>query len=243
MKLESIENIHNLDFDIPNRRLFVYYTGNITTIDQSLVDLNLGSKLASTDEAELPITSQNDGKEKNLLWSVLLINFFLFILEIITGFISNSMGLVADSFDMLADSIVYALSLYAVGHIASQKKRIAALSGYLQAGLAIFGLAEVIRRFLGFEEVPAFQTMIIISLFALMGNAASLYLLQKSKSREAHMQASLIFTSNDVLVNIGVIVAGVAVYLTNSKIPDLMVGSVVFLMVARGAYRILKLSK
>ena len=85
--------------------------------------------------------------------------------------------------------------------------------------------------------------MIIISLLALAGNAICLYLLQKSKSQEAHMQASVIFTSTDVVVNLGVIVAGVIVYLTASKLPDLTVGTIVFMLVGRGAYRILQLSK
>ena len=85
--------------------------------------------------------------------------------------------------------------------------------------------------------------MIAVSIFALAGNAACLYLLQRSKSVEAHMQASMIFTSMDVIVNIGVIIAGVLVYLTNSKIPDLAVGTIVFVLVTRGAYRILKLSR
>jgi Co/Zn/Cd efflux system component len=85
--------------------------------------------------------------------------------------------------------------------------------------------------------------MILISLLALIGNAISLYLLQKSKSKEVHMQASMIFTSNDVIVNIGVMVAGILVYLTNSKIPDLVIGIFVFILVGKGAFRILKLSK
>ena len=57
------------------------------------------------------------------------------------------------------------------------------------------------------------------------------------------MQASMIFTSNDVIINVGVILAGVLVYLTDSKIPDLVIGSIVFVIVARGAYRILQISK
>jgi Co/Zn/Cd efflux system component len=85
--------------------------------------------------------------------------------------------------------------------------------------------------------------MIIISLLALCGNAISLYLLQKSKSKEAHMQASMIFTSNDVIANIGVIAAGVVVFLTQSIYPDLIIGLIVFVLVARGAFRILKLSE
>ncbi len=242
MKLDG-EQFAKLDFDIPNRNLYVYHEGEIGSMYQAVNDLNLGASLVSTEESELTFINEDHSKEKKLLWTVLLINFSLFVLEIITGFFSGSMGLVADSLDMLADAIVYSLSIYAVGHIASKKKRVAKISGYFQMALALFGIIEVIRRFLGFEEVPVFQTMIVISLFALIGNAVSLYLLQKSKSKEAHMQASMIFTSNDVIVNIGVIIAGILVYFTNSKFPDLIIGSVVFFLVAKGAVRILKLAK
>jgi Co/Zn/Cd efflux system component len=57
------------------------------------------------------------------------------------------------------------------------------------------------------------------------------------------MQASMIFTSNDIIINAGVIVAGFLVLFTNSKYPDLIIGSLVFFIVFRGAFRILKLSK
>lgn len=70
-----------------------------------------------------------------------------------------------------------------------------------------------------------------------------LYLLQRLKSKEAHMKASMIFTSNDVIINAGVIAAGILVYVTGSKYPDLVVGAAVFLIVVRGAFRILKLGK
>jgi Co/Zn/Cd efflux system component len=153
------------------------------------------------------------------------------------------MGLVADSLDMLADSIVYGLALFAVGGTMTRKKNIAKSAGYFQLTLAVFGFIEVIRRFIGTGTIPAFQTMIIISILALIGNGLCLYLLQKSKSKEAHMQASMIFTSNDVIVNLGVIVAGGLVYLTNSKYPDLIVGTIVFFIVGQGAFKILKLSK
>lgn len=187
--------------------------------------------------------TDNSATERKLLWQVLAINFFFFILELTTGFISNSMGLVADSLDMLADSFVYALALFAVGGTVLRKKNIAKSAGVFQLILAVFGLVEVIRRFTGLEEMPNFQTMIIISVLALIGNGICLYILQKSKSKEAHMQASMIFTSNDVIANIGVIVAGGLVYLTNSKYPDLIVGTIVFVIVGLGAIKIFKLSK
>ncbi|MBQ0741373.1 cation transporter, partial [Aquimarina celericrescens] len=78
-----------------------------------------------------------------------------------------------------------------------------------QITLAIIGFVEVLRRFFGDEKLPNFSTMIIVSIFALIANGICLYILQKSKSKEeAHMKASMIFTSNDVIINLGVITAG-----------------------------------
>ena len=243
MKLEELTNIESLRFDIPERRLDVYHTSGYDSIFAALDSLGLDTKFISSGQAATPMTNGLHRQERQVLWQVLAINFFFFALEMLTGFIAGSMGLVADSLDMLADSIVYALSLFAVGGTVSRKKNIAGAAGYFQLALAVLGFAEVIRRFVGHGETPDFHLMIIISLLALAGNAICLYLLQKSKSQEAHMQASMIFTSNDVIVNLGVIVAGVIVYLTTSKLPDLTVGTIVFVLVGRGAYRILQLSK
>ena len=85
--------------------------------------------------------------------------------------------------------------------------------------------------------------MILISAFALIGNAVTLYLLQKGKSKEVHIRASSIFISNDVIINAGVILAGIFVYFMHSKILDLLISSIVFFIVGKGAFQILNLSK
>jgi len=243
LKLQEASNISSLQFDLPNRKLNVFHTGGYELIFEALNSLQLDTTLIESGSTDEFVSAGRDNVERKLLWQVLSINFFFFALEILMGFISNSMGLVADSLDMLADSLVYGLALFAIGGTIARKKSIAKTSGYFQIMLAIFGITEVIRRFLGFGDVPAFQMMIFISLLALIGNATSLFLLQKSKNTEAHMQASMIFTSNDVIINIGVILAGILVFVTNSKIPDLVVGAIVFIIVARGAYRILQIAK
>lgn len=244
MKLEGLQNIIGLKFEIPERKLFVMHEGDAASITAAIDSLHFNSSLIKTqkigDEEKL-LFSDTTEQQRKLLWQVLAINLFFFVLEIITGFISGSMGLVADSLDMLADAIVYGLALYVIGKALSQKKSIAKIAGYLQLVLAVFGFIEVIRRFLGYGATPDFRTMIAVSLFALVGNAVTLYLLQKSKSKEAHMRASVIFTSTDVIVNIGVIIAGALVYFTASNLPDLIVGTIVFVLVGIGSYRILKL--
>ena len=153
------------------------------------------------------------------------------------------MGLVADSLDMLADAFVYALSLMAVGAAISRKKQVARWSGYFQFGLAGLGLVEVGRRFIGAESVPDVTTMIVVATLALVGNVATLLLLAKTRREEAHMQASWIFTSNDIKVNLLVIASGGLVFFMASRIPDLVVGAIIFVIVARGARQILALSR
>lgn len=242
VKLKDIDSILNLDFDLSNRKLTVIHTDHLEKIEKVLEELNLGSHRIGIEKADQFEFSQEPDQRK-LLWVVLAINFSFFLLEMITGLISNSMGLVADSLDMLADAFVYGISLLAVGTAISSQKRVAKLAGYFQLILAVLGFGEVMRRFFGIESMPDFSLMMGISFLALIGNATSLYLLQKSKSKAAHMQASLIFTSNDVIINMSVILAGGLVYWLKSGLPDLVIGSIVFILVIRGAFRILKLAK
>lgn len=242
IKLDGISEIKNLDFDIPNRRLTVFHDGEIEQIESSIVDLNLGGRKLKTEESD-EFELEDPAKQRKLLWTVLAINFAFFAIEMTTGFVSGSMGLVADSLDMLADSFVYDISLFAVGAAAARKKNIAKLAGYFQIALAVLGISEVIRRFFGVEEMPNFSTMIVVSVLALIANGFCLFLLQKSKSQEAHMQASQIFTSNDVIINLGVIIAGILVNWLDSSKPDLIIGTIVFVVVIQGAIKILKLGK
>ena len=243
MKLDGLSSIANLDFDIPNRKLTVFHRGEIDQIERSILDLNLGGKKILSEQTDQTEFKEN-ANQKKLLWTVLGINFAFFIIEMTTGLISKSMGLVADSLDMLADSFVYGISLFAVGGTLTRKKRIAKLAGYFQIALAMIGFGEVLRRFFGAENLPDFTTMIVVSIFALFANGICLYLLQKSKSKEeAHIKASMIFTSNDVIINLGVIIAGTMVNWLNSNKPDLIIGTIVFGLVIQGALRILKLGK
>jgi Co/Zn/Cd efflux system component len=243
MKLESISSVASLEFDLRNRKLTVFHIGEIDPIEKSVRELNLGGKKISTEQSD-QTEFHEDAKQKQLLWTVLGINFAFFFIEMTTGLISNSMGLVADSLDMLADSFVYGISLFAVGGTLTRKKRIAKLAGYFQITLAIIGFIEVLRRFFGAEKLPDFSTMIIVSIFALVANGICMYLLLQSKRQEdAHMKASMIFTSNDVIINLGVITAAVFVNWLDSNKPDLIVGTIVFALVIQGAIRIVKLGK
>lgn len=205
LRLDGVPGVRRLSFDLDERTLEVLHDGPTEEIAGPLAALGLGSRLvesAEAPEAEVgAAATASAAAQRKLLWTVLAINAGFLVVEITAGLLSRSMGLVADSLDMLADAIVYALSLWAVGGALARKKRVATLSGYFQMALALLGMMEVLRRFVGAEAAPDFRTMIIVSLLALVGNSVCLYLLQKSRDDEAHIKASMIFASNDMIIN------------------------------------------
>ncbi|MDR0871972.1 MAG: cation transporter [Prevotellaceae bacterium] len=243
IKLDGLANIQSLEFDIPNRQLCVFHNNSYEKIYQRLNELKFNTSIIESVDAENLIKTEKPQNEKKILWIVLIINIGFFAIEMATGFISKSMGLVADSLDMLADGIVYGLALMAVGGTVAKQKNTAKFAAYFQFILAGIGFIEVIRRFIGIEKIPNFETMIVVAFLALIANAVCLYLLKQNKSKEAHIQASMIFTSNDIIINLGVITAGVLVNWLHSSYPDLIIGTIVFIIVAGEANKILKLSK
>lgn len=247
MALEGLEQKVALEFDTPNRKLKVFHSSNLEDIQSRLESLGLGAKLESTlgidrNELSQAMASANTAnlKEGAILKWLLVINATMFVIELFVGWSAQSTGLIADSLDMFADAAVYGVALYAVGHSAQRKLQAAHFSGWLQVVLALGALSEVLRRFI-FGSEPASTLMMSFGLVALIANVTCLMLITKSKDDGAHMKASWIFSANDVVANVGVILAGVLVAATGSRYPDLVVGLIIAIIVFIGAQRILKL--
>lgn len=192
-------------------------------------------------DCECKVEAKNAGQRKTL-GILLLVNLTMFFLESLGGVIAQSTALVADSLDMLADATVYAISLYAVSHSDSQKSRAAFLSGIFQITLAVLVLFEVVKKII-WGSFPEFLWMSGIGILALIANIYCLLLISKYRDDEVHMRASWIFSKNDVIANISVIIAGVMVNIFNSPIPDLVVGIGIAVLVLSGGFTIIRESQ
>ncbi len=181
-------------------------------------------------------------RESRILYVLLAINAFMFFTEFIIGWLAESTGLIADSLDMLADALVYGVALYAVGKTIIEKSRAAFLSGFLQMFLGTGILIDIVRRAIMGSE-PISILMILVSFVALVANVICLLLLTKHRDGEVHMRATWIFTKNDVIANLGVITAGVIVAVSNSSIPDLIIGFIICVVVTKGGLQIIKEAK
>lgn len=243
MSLDGVDDVDAVSVDLDQRTVTVRHAAGVDDISAALDALNLGTTQIAGDSGSIVFSRETEANERRVLVIALAINAVLFVAEFAFGLISRSMGLVADSLDMLADASIYALSLIAVGGSVFRKKRLAAASAYLQLGLATVGLVEVARRFFSSDTLPDARMMILVSLVALAGNVVTLLVLRRAKSPEAHFQASWIFTANDIKINTLVIVSAIVVAVTNNPTADLVAGAAVFVIVGNGARRILKLAR
>lgn len=158
-----------------------------------------------------------------VLWIVLSINAVMFVVEIVMGHLSHSRALMADSLDMLGDTLAYASSLYVVNSNLRAKAKASIFKSGLMFLTGLFVIIETIRSFYS-EVIPTAMTISSIGLLALVMNGICLLLLTKYKNDDINFKSVWVCSRNDIIANSAVIIAGGLVYLFTSKLPDLIVG-------------------
>ncbi|WP_339098031.1 cation transporter [Deinococcus sp. VB142] len=180
----------------------------------------------------------NQAADRRILWLVLLINLGQALAGAGVGVWASSTALIGAALDNLADASVYGVSLYAVGRAATIKVRAARLSGWLLIGLAVVLFVEVLRRFFGGEE-PIGPAMMAMAAVNAALNLVCLHLLKRHRGEDVNFKASAIFTSNDSIVNLAIVLSGALVLWLDSNLPDLVLGLVVSAIAANGGREIL----
>lgn len=188
------------------------------------------------DEAQHLDASQ--AQDRSILLLVLLINLGQCVAGVGVGVWASSTALIGAALDNLADASVYGVSLYAVGRASAIKVRAAKLSGWLLIGLAVMLLIEVLRRFAG-GEPPVGPAMMAMAFVNAALNIVCLRLLKRHRGEDVNFKASAIFTSNDSIVNLGIVLSGALVMWWGSNLPDLILGLVVSAIAANGGREIL----
>ena len=177
-------------------------------------------------------------KHRNVLTVVLIINAVLFVVEVIAGLLAHSTALLADSLDMLGDSLVYGFSLYVLWRSAEWKAIAALVKGVVMALFGVGVLAEAVTKMLA-GSVPSAATMGIIGLLVLIGNAFCFFLLYRHRSDDINMRSTWLCSRNDIIANVSVLAAAAGVAATGSLWPDLFVGCAIALLFLQTAWTVL----
>jgi len=178
------------------------------------------------------------GEHRNVLVVVLVINAFLFVVEAGAGLLAHSTALLADSLDMLGDSLVYAFSLFVLWRSAKWKTGAAVLKGAIMAVFGVGVLIEVVYKTMA-RIVPNAETMGIIGTLVLLGNGICFLLLFRHRSDDLNMRSTWLCSRNDILANISVLAAAAAVKVFDASWPDILIGAGIAALFLRSAFTVL----
>jgi cation diffusion facilitator family transporter len=184
------------------------------------------------------IDKTNEG-ERRVLIIVLLINAAMFFAEFSAGLVSGSTALIADSLDMLADALIYALGLFALNRAAHWRTKAALISGCFQLLLGVAVALEAIFK-LFTDILPDVQTMGIFGVIALMANTICFILLTRFRHGDINMRATWLCSRNDMVGNVGVLIAAVLVGWLQTPLPDIIIGLIIAAIVVHSAWRIIQ---
>jgi cation diffusion facilitator family transporter len=179
------------------------------------------------------------GEHRRVLIVVLVLNAVLFVVEAGAGLLAHSTALLADSLDMLGDSLVYGFSLYVLWRNAEWRAMAAVLKGILMASFGIGVLAEAVYK-LTASVVPAAETMGIIGLLVLLGNGFCFLLLFRHRSDDLNMRSTWLCSRNDIVANLSVLLAAAGVRMFDSGWPDILVGAAIASLFLRSALTVLQ---
>jgi cation diffusion facilitator family transporter len=190
-------------------------------------------------EAKANDLTELRGEHKKLLTIVLVINAVLFFVEAAAGLLAHSTALLADSLDMLGDSLVYGFSLYVLWRSAEWKARAAVFKGVVMGVFGAGVLVEVLYKIMA-GVVPVAETMGMVGLLVLIGNGVCFLLLYRHRSDDLNMRSTWLCSRNDIIANGAVLLAAAGVKILNSVWPDIVVGGAIAALFLKTAFAVLQ---
>ena len=165
------------------------------------------------------------GRHRRALLSALAVSAAVLIVEVVAGFASNSLALLADAGHMLADVGGMALSLGAIAIAARSRSTdrtfglyrleilAASLNAVILLGIGVIVLVEAVRRF---SEPPTIESSVVLAVAAgaLIANTVSLRLLRHGHRASLNIRAAYLEVLGDLLGSAAVLVAGIVIATT-----------------------------
>jgi cation diffusion facilitator family transporter len=162
----------------------------------------------------------------------------MFLLEFGAGVVAGSTALMADATDMLGDALVYGVSLYALSRSDRWKAGAALFKGLFILALGIGIVINVIVKVQ--SGIPPSSTlMLAFGGLALAANLVCLRMLWRFRSQDVNMSSTFECSRNDVLSNLGVLVAAGLVAWLASPWPDMVIGSAMAVLFLRSSLRVI----
>lgn len=161
------------------------------------------------------------------------------LVEIVGGSLASSQALEADALDFLGDGTITFPGLIAITRGPGWRASAALLQGVFLSVLGIIVIGGAVHRAID-QKLPDSEVMTWIGIVALSTNVACTLILMSFRKGDASVRAVWLFTRNDAVGNLAVIVAAGLVAWTASPWPDLVTAGLVGGLFLHSALEILR---
>lgn len=176
---------------------------------------------------------------RRALWIVVLLNAGYGVIEMIGGFLSGSQALKADALDFLGDGSITFLGLIAIGWSLKLRAKSALIQGIFLGAMGIGVLVTTAYRVLVLHT-PEAELMGILGIIALVINVVAVIVLLPHKTGDSNVRAVWLFSRNDALGNLAVVIAAGLVFWTGSAWPDLIAAAIIATLFLQSSWSIIK---
>ncbi|KAB0622305.1 cation transporter [Acinetobacter gandensis] len=186
-----------------------------------------------------PAPKKPDSKFRTALWIALVINFVMFLVELVGGMYAHSSALWADALDFFGDAVNYGVSLAVLGASLYWRASVAFAKGLVMALFGFVVIAKVIYAYV--QGIPPEAiTMGTIGILALIANIVCAVFLYAFRDGDSNMKSVWLCSRNDVIGNAAVIFAAIGVFGTGSMLPDIIVAVIMAVLGVTGGYQVMK---
>lgn len=183
--------------------------------------------------------AHRDPAYRRALWIVVVLNLGFGLLEAVGGFLAHSQALKADSLDFIGDGSISLVGLVALGWPPRARAQVALAQGLFLGALGLGVIAMAIWRALH-AVAPEAGLMGGIGVAALAVNVSAALVLARFRDGDANVRAIWLFSRNDSLANVAVIVAAALVALLGSAWPDILVAGAIALLFLHSSLSIIR---
>ncbi|WP_342723090.1 cation diffusion facilitator family transporter [Bradyrhizobium sp. B097] len=215
-------------------------TAPLLEVERSIT--GLGYRLARIDADEddkVPDLSHVSPAYKRALWIVVLLNAGYGVIEIVGGFLAGSQSVKADALDFIGDGVISFLGLVAVGWGLAARAKAALLQGIF-LGILGAGVLVVTAYRVVVQHEPEAQLMGILALVGLVVNVMAAVVLLPHRHGDANVRAVWLFSRNDAIGNVAVVIAALLVAWTQTPWPDLVVAVVIAALFLQSSFAIIR---
>ncbi len=180
-----------------------------------------------------------DPAYRRALWIVVILNVGFGLIELVGGFLADSQALKADSLDFLGDGSITFVGLLALSWAERTRANVALTQGIFLALLGVWVLGMAVWRAMN-AVPPEAELMGGIGIAALAVNVtAALVLAKFREGGDAQARAIWLFSRNDAINNVAVIIAAGLVFWLESAWPDLLVAAAIAVVFLHSAWEII----